>query len=52
MCFIDFHKAFDSIVNAGLKLKLLTMNVSTNFYNKIVEMNLTLEINTGNQKQI
>lgn len=31
-CFIDFHKAFDSVVHNGLKLKLLQHNVGTKFY--------------------
>ena len=31
-CFIDFHKAFDSDVHIGLKLKLLHCNVGSKFY--------------------
>ena len=37
-CFIDFHKAFDSVIHTGLKLKLLHMNVGSKFYNIISNM--------------
>lgn len=37
-CFIDFNKAFDSVVHTGLKLKLIDMNVGTKFYNIICAM--------------
>ena len=37
-CFIDFHKAFDSVIHAGLKLKLLKMNIGSYFYNIIKDM--------------
>lgn len=31
-CFVDFNKVFDSIIHTGLKLKLLQLNVGSNFY--------------------
>ena len=37
-CFIDFHKAFDSVIHCGLKLKLLQLNVGNKFYNIINNM--------------
>lgn len=37
-CFIDFNKAFDSVIHTGLKLKLIDMNVGTKFYNIICAM--------------
>ena len=30
-CLIDFHKAFDSVIHCGLKLKLLQLMLETNF---------------------
>ena len=38
MCFVDFHKAFDSVVHVGIKLKLLNMNVGSIFYKIIANM--------------
>lgn len=38
VCFVDFHKAFDSVLPVGLKLKLLKMNVGTMFYRIIDNM--------------
>ena len=32
-CFVDFRKAFDKVIHAGLKLKLLQLGVGTKFYN-------------------
>ena len=37
-CFVDFHKAFDSINHAALKLKLLRVGVGNRFYWIIKEM--------------
>ena len=37
-CFIDFHKAFDSVIHNGMKLKLLQMNVGNKFYDIIENM--------------
>jgi hypothetical protein len=37
-CFIDFHKAFDSLIHNGMKLKLLQCNVGSKFYNIINSM--------------
>ena len=37
-CFIDFHKAFDSVIHNGLKLKLLQYNIGHKFYNIIKNM--------------
>ena len=37
-CFIDFRKAFDSVIHTGLKLKLLNCNVGTKFYKIINNM--------------
>ena len=37
-CFIDFNKAFDSVIHTGMKLKLLQMNVGTCFYKIITAM--------------
>jgi hypothetical protein len=37
-CFVDFHKAFDSVIHVGLKLKLLKNNVGTMFYRIIANM--------------
>ncbi len=37
-CFIDFNKAFDSVIHTGLKLKLLQLNVGTRFYRIISAM--------------
>ena len=37
-CFIDFQKAFDSVIHCGLTLKLLQLNVGCKFYNIINNM--------------
>jgi hypothetical protein len=37
-CFVDFHKAFDSVIHVDLKLKLLKMNVGTMFDRIIANM--------------
>lgn len=31
--FVDFRKAFDKVIHAGLKMKLLQLRVGTKFYN-------------------
>ena len=37
-CFVDFQKAFDSVIHCGLKLKLLQLNIGSKFYNIINNM--------------
>lgn len=37
-CFVDFNKAFDSVIHSGLKLKLLQLNIGTKFYKIISAM--------------
>lgn len=37
-CFVDFQKAFDTVVHTGLKIKLLRIGVGTLFYNVIKNM--------------
>ncbi len=37
-CFVDFSKAFDSVIHTGLKIKLIEMNIGTKFYNIISAM--------------
>jgi hypothetical protein len=37
-CFIDFYKAFDTVIHPGIKIKLLKMGVGTNFYKVIQSM--------------
>ena len=37
-CFIDFHKAFDTVIHSGIKIKLLKIGVGTNFYQVIQSM--------------
>lgn len=39
-CFIDFRKAYDSVIHEGLFLKLLRYNIRGNFYNVIKNMYL------------
>lgn len=34
-CFVDFQKAFDTVIHTGIKLKLLEIGVGTLFYNII-----------------
>jgi hypothetical protein len=34
-CFVDFQKAFDTVIHCGIKLKLLEIGVGTLFYNVI-----------------
>lgn len=37
-CFVDFRKAFDSVIHDGLRLKLLALGIGTKFYNIIKDM--------------
>ena len=37
-CFVDFQKAFDTVIHTGLKIKLLKIGVGTLFYNIIENM--------------
>ena len=37
-CFVDFNKAFDTVIHQGIKLKLLNIGISSNFYNIIKSM--------------
>ena len=32
-CFVDFRKAFDSVIHDGLRFKLLELGIGTKFYN-------------------
>ena len=37
-CFVDFQKAFDTVIHTGIKIKLLKTGVGTLFYNIIKRM--------------
>ena len=37
-CFVDFRKAFDSVIHDGLRFKLLQIGIGTKFYNIIKSM--------------
>ena len=37
-CYVDFRKAFDSVIHDGLKYKLLQLGIGTKFYNIIKGM--------------
>ena len=37
-CFVDFQKAFDTVIHTGIKIKLLSIGVGTSFYNIIKNM--------------
>ena len=37
-CFVDFQKAFDTVIHTGIKLKLLEIGVGNLFYNVIKNM--------------
>ena len=37
-CFVDFQKAFDTVIHTGIKIKLLSIGVGTSFYNVIKSM--------------
>lgn len=38
VCFVDFQKAFDTVIHAGIKLKLLQNNISNLFYKILSSM--------------
>ena len=38
VCFVDFRKAFDTVIHPGIKLKLLQNNISGYFYRIICNM--------------
>ena len=37
-CFVDFRKAFDSVIHDGFRFKLLELGIGTKFYNIIKNM--------------
>jgi hypothetical protein len=37
-CFVDFQKAFDTVIHTGIKIKLLHAGVGSLFYNIISRM--------------
>lgn len=37
-CFVDFRKAFDTVIHTGIKIKLLKTGVETKFYGIIKSM--------------
>ena len=37
-CFIDFRKAFDTVIHTGIKIKLLQIGVGSKFYNIVKSM--------------
>ena len=37
-CFVDFHKAFDTVIHSGIKCKLLQCGISGLFYNILCSM--------------
>jgi hypothetical protein len=37
-CFVDFRKAFYTVIHEGIRYKLLQIDVGTNFYNIINSM--------------
>ena len=37
-CFVDFKKAFDSVIHPGMKIKLKELNISGKFYDIINSM--------------
>ena len=40
-CFVDFQKAFDTVIHTGIKLKLLQIGICSNFYEIIKNMYLS-----------
>ena len=36
--FVDFRKAFDTVVHTGIKIKLLNLGVGSLFYNIVEQM--------------
>lgn len=37
-CFVDFQKAFDTVIHTGIKMKLLQTRIGTNFYTIITNI--------------
>ena len=37
-CFVDFRKAFDTVIHTGIKIKLLNLGVGSLFYNIVEQM--------------
>ena len=37
-CFVDFRKAFDTVIHTGIKIKLLQTGVGSKFYNIVKNM--------------
>ena len=37
-CFVDFQKAFDTVIHTGIKIKLLSIGVGSKFYEIIKDM--------------
>ena len=37
-CFVDFQKAFDTVIHTGIKIKLIKMGVGSKFYNVVESM--------------
>ena len=37
-CFVDFQKAFDTVIHTGIKIKLLENGIGHHFYNIIKSM--------------
>ena len=37
-CFVDFQKAFDTVIHTGIKIKLIKMGVGSKFYNVVKSM--------------
>ena len=46
-CFVDFQKAFDTVIHTGVKLKLLELGIGNRFYNIIKKM---YEVSTSSVK--
>ena len=38
VCFVDFQKAFDTVIHTGIKIKLLSIGVGSKFYEIIKNM--------------
>ena len=51
VCFVDFRKAFDTVIHPGIKLKLLQNNISGYFYRIICNMysNNNMSVKLGNK---
>ena len=37
-CFVDLKKAFDTVIHAGIKYKLLKLNITGTFYSIMKDM--------------